>query len=71
MNALRLVVDQSMIDAADDRLLRSVREFIDLRGGFTESVGGVEVVLVSVRKFYVLVHCDGIAPPRPGTPADG
>jgi hypothetical protein len=71
MNMLGLNADQSVLDAADDCLLRSVREFIDLRGGFTESVGGVEVVLVSMRKFYVVVHCEGIAPPRPGMPADG
>lgn len=68
---LGFIVDQTMLDAADDGLLRSVREFVDLRGGYTDSVGGVEVVLVSTRKFYVLVHCEGIAPPRPGMPADG
>lgn len=68
---LTIIVDQKMLDAADDGLLRSVRDFVDLRGGFTDCIGGVEVVRVAPRKFYVLVHCEGIAPPRPGMPADG
>lgn len=68
---LGLIVDQSMLDEADDALLKSVRTFIEARGGFTESVGGVELVVVSTRKFAVLVHCEGFAPPMPGAPANG
>lgn len=68
---LGLIVDQTMLDAADDALLQCVRDVVDLRGGLTEGVGGIEVVRISARKFYLLVHCEGIAPPRPGSPADG
>lgn len=65
------IVDQTMMDAADDGLLESVRTFVESRGGITESVGGIELVLISTRKFSVLVHCEGFAPPLPGAPADG
>lgn len=68
---LGLIVDQTMLDAADDKLLECVRAFVEARGGVPESVGGVELVLVSARRFAVLVHCEGFAPPLPGAPADG
>lgn len=63
--------NQTTLDAADDSLLESVRAFIEARGGITESVGGVDLVVMSARKFAVLVHCEGFAPPLPGAKADG
>lgn len=66
-----MIETQTTLDVADDTLLESVRAFIEARGGMTESVGGVDLVVVSARRFAVLVHCEGFAPPLPGAPADG
>lgn len=65
------VVDQSVLDAADELLLEAVHAFVEAHGGVPERVGGVDLVHVSTRKFYVLVHCEGFAPPLPGAPANG
>jgi hypothetical protein len=71
MSHASAIVDQKMIADASDLLLDTVRVFVEAHGGIPESVGGVDVVHVSARKFCVLVHCEGFAPPLPGEPADG
>lgn len=68
---LEQVVSNAVIDAADDKLLECVRTFVESRGGLTESVGGVELVLVSKGRFCLLVHCEGFPPRLPGALADG
>ena len=65
------VVTQEGIDAADDMLLEGVRAFLEARGGLPEVIGGIEVVMISERRFSVLVHVEGFAPPLPGAQADG
>ena len=65
-----LVLDQAAVEQVDDLLLDTVRSFVEAHGGLPEVVGGVELLLISDRKYCVCVHVEGVAPPLPGAPAD-
>lgn len=65
------LITQQIIDDADDLLLDTVSAFVEAHGGVPSLVGGVELVMISDRKFSVCVHVEGFAPPLPGARADG
>jgi antitoxin component HigA of HigAB toxin-antitoxin module len=70
-DGLPMTEDQSSITDAAEALLYSTSEFVKSRGGLACMVGGIDLLGESGLRFGVLVHCFGIAPPTPGTPADG